>query len=105
MNTTTATMKKVTKPRVRDIALGSELVAKQMQAKAGDLLPKHLANLESILFIHEGECIMHINEEEIILKEGKGFIVPAKVKHQIEALTEFKGLHFMPKDIKFQFFN
>lgn len=98
-------MSKVTKPRVQELAMGTNLVAKQMQANAGDLLPKHLANLESILFIHEGECIMNINEEDISLKQGEGFVVPAEVKHQIKAVTDFKGVHFMPKEIKFQFFN
>lgn len=98
-------MEKVTKPIVRDLALGKELVAKQMQAKAGDLLPKHHADLESILFIHEGECIINLDGEDIHLKQGEGFVVPAKITHQIKALTDFKGVHFMPKEIKFTFFN
>lgn len=99
-------MEKITKPKVKELVLGKELVSKQMQANAGDLLPEHLASLESILFIHQGECIMNINGEGIPLKEGEAFIVPAEVKHQIKVLTDnFKGVHFMPKKIKFQFFN
>lgn len=98
-------MEKITKPKVRPIALGSELVAKQMQAKAGDLLPKHLADVESLLFIHEGECILHIKGEDVQLKTGEGYVIPAKEKHQIRVVSDFKGLHFMPKDIKFEFFD
>ena len=97
-------MEKVTKPKVRSIASGKHLVAKQMQAEAGDLLPKHLASLESILFIHEGECILKINGEDVELKQGEGYTIPAETKHQIKAVTDFKGLHFMPKEIKFQYF-
>ncbi len=97
-------MKKVTKPIVKMVASGSNLVAKQMKAKGGDLLPKHLASVESILFIHEGECIFNMEDKQIHLKAGDGFVVPAEIKHQIEAVTDFKGVHFMPKDIKFQFF-
>lgn len=98
-------MEKITKPNVRTLASGSELVAKQMQAKAGDLLPEHLANVESILFIHEGECILKIHGEEKLLKQGDAIIIPAEVKHQIKVTIDFKGVHLMPKNIEFEFFN
>lgn len=98
-------MEKITKPKVSTLASGTKLLAKQMQAKAGDLLPEHLANLESVLFIHEGECILKINAEEKLLKQGEAFIVPAETKHQIKVTIDFKGLHLMPKEIEFQYFN
>ena len=97
-------MEKVTKPNVRSIATGKNLVAKQMKADGGDLLPEHLADLESILFIHEGECILHMKGEEIVLKQGDGYVIPPDTKHQIEVVSDFKGLHFMPAAIKFEFF-
>jgi len=97
-------MEKVTKPNVKTLATGSKLVAKQMRAKAGELLPKHLANVESILFIHEGECILHIEGKEEHLKPGQAYIIPPKAKHQIKVITDFKGVHFMPEEIKFEFF-
>src|SRR5690554_155523 len=97
-------MDQVTKPKVSAIASGNHLVAKQMQAKAGDLLPKHLADVESILFVHEGECILNINDEDIVLKQGEGYIIPPDTKHQIKATADFKGLHFMPKEIQFEYF-
>lgn len=97
-------MEKVTKPKIRLLASGNNLVAKQMQASAGDLLPEHLANMESILFVQEGECILKINNKENVLKQGDAFIVPPNVKHQIRANSDFKGVHFMPNTIEFQFF-
>ncbi len=97
-------MKNVTNPKVKLLASGSKLVAKQMQANAGDLLPMHEANLESILFIHQGECILHINNEEKQLKPGDAIIIPQDVKHQIMVKSDLKGIHFMPKEIEFQFF-
>ncbi|TYB75923.1 cupin domain-containing protein [Bizionia myxarmorum] len=75
-----------------------------MQANAGDLLPKHSADLESILFIHEGECVLTINDEDIILKQGDGFVIPPKTTHQIKVVSDFKGIHMMPIAIKFEFF-
>ncbi|HLR77105.1 MAG TPA: cupin domain-containing protein [Balneolaceae bacterium] len=97
-------MTKVTKPKVKTLASGSNLTAKQMQAEAGDLLPKHLANTESILFVQEGECIFKINGEDNVLKQGDAFVVPPETKHQIKAVTDFKGIHFMPASIKFKFY-
>src|SRR5690554_5362578 len=98
-------MEKVTKPKVRTLARGSDLIAKQMEAEADDLLPKHLANIESILFIHEGECTLNLDGEDHLLKQGDAFIVPADVTHQIRVKTDdFKGVHFMPKKIEFEFF-
>lgn len=92
------------KPNVRSIASGNNLILKQMKAKAGDLLPKHLADAESILFVHEGECILNMNGEDIVLKQGDGYVIPPDTKHQIKVVKDFKGLHFMPVAIKFQYF-
>jgi len=97
-------MEKVAKPKVRSIASGNNLIAKQMQAEAGDLLPAHLADVESLLFIHEGECILKINGEDIVLKQGEGYAIPPDTRHQIKVISDFKGLHCMPKSIKFQYF-
>lgn len=97
-------MEKVTPPKVKALAEGSHLTAKQMQANAGQLLPEHLANLESILFIREGTCIFKINHEEQELTQGDTIIVPPEIRHQIKAITDFKAIHFMPKDIEFKFF-
>lgn len=97
-------MRKTTPPKVRTLATGTELIAKQMQGKEGDLMPKHLASVESIVFVHEGACLFHMNGEATPLKAGDSLVVPPKVKHQIEVTADFKGVHFMPKDIKFEFF-
>lgn len=97
-------MEKVTSPNVSSIASGEELIVKQMQAEAGDLLPKHSADMESILFIHEGECTLKINGEDVLLRKGEGYVIPPKIEHQIKALTAFKGVHFMPITIKFEFY-
>lgn len=97
-------MEKVTKPRVKLLASGSKLTAKQMQAKAGELLPAHVANLESILLMQEGECTFKMNDKDLVLKEGDAIVVPPQVKHQLKANTDFKAVHFMPKEIEFEFY-
>lgn len=97
-------MEKKTYPIVKTLATGEKLIAKQMQANAGELLPEHVANLESILYIQEGECIFKINNTEQVLKQGDTLVVPPEIKHQIKATQDFKAIHFMPIGIKFDFF-
>lgn len=98
-------MEKITKPKVKTLITGNKLVAKQMQANEGELLPTHLANMESILLIQEGECILKMNGEDQVLKEGDAIVIPPETKHQIKASKDFKAAHFMPNEIKFTFFN
>lgn len=97
-------MEKVTLPKVRILAEGKELTVKQMQANASELMPLHHANLESIVFIYEGECILRMNDEERLLKPGEAVVIPPLIKHQFKAIQNFKGIHFMPDNIKFDFF-
>lgn len=97
-------MKEVTKPNVKQMAKGKKFNAKQMSAKAGELLPQHLASIESVLVGIEGEFIIKIDGTDNNLKQGDTFIVPAEIKHQIEAVTDFKAIHIMTNDIEFEFF-
>ncbi len=97
-------MEKTVIPTVTELAIGTKYAAKQMAAKAGEWMPSHHANLESVLFIFEGKCLMKMDGEEIILKPGEAIVIPPMVKHQIKAVTDYKGIHFMPNDIKFEFF-
>lgn len=97
-------MEKVTKPTITLLAKGEKFQAKQMEAKAGDLLPRHLANIESVLIILEGECMLNLKGADHHLRKGDSFIVPPKIEHQIRAVTDFKAAHVMTNDIEFQFF-
>ena len=97
-------MEKIVIPTVTERASGQHFVAKQMEAKAGETMPNHHANLESVLFIYEGECILKINNKEVYLKPGEAISIPALIRHQIKAVTDYKGIHFMPKEIEFKFF-
>lgn len=98
-------MSNVIKPKVRTLVSGTNLVAKEMSGQKDKLLPKHYADVESIIFIHEGSCILIIQGKDVELNAGDAYIVPPKVKHQFKGITDFKGIHFMPKDISFEFFD
>ena len=96
-------MKKVTKPKVRPLVTGKKLNAKQMEAKAGDLLPRHTASIESVLIVMEGECSIELVGTNHTLKQGDSFIVPAEIEHQITAIKDFRAIHVMTNDIVFDF--
>ena len=98
-------MKKVTKPKVDLLARGKKFHAKQMEAKADDLLPKHIATIESVLIVLEGECNLSLEGEDHNLKQGDSFIVPPEIEHQISVVEDFKAVHVMTNDIKFKFFD
>lgn len=97
-------MKTITNPKVTPLAEGKSLIAKQMLANAGELLPKHLASSESVLVMREGSCVMHLEDANHTLDQEDVFIIPANVIHQIEAIQNFRAVHIMPADITFKFF-
>lgn len=95
---------KVSKPKVSPIAEGQKNKTKRMEGNAGELLPKHIASLESVLVVTHGECYLHIDDEKQNLKQGDSYIIPASVTHQIEVVEDLKAIHIMPHGIKFEFF-
>lgn len=97
-------MEKVTMPTIKLLTKGEKFNAKQMAAKAGALLPEHIASIESVVVMLEGECILSLSGTDHTLKPGDTFVVPAKIKHQIRAVSDFKAVHIMTNDIKFEFF-
>src|SRR5690625_5124455 len=94
---------KVTKPIVKELASGEEFIVKQMRAKANALLPKHFADVESILLIQEGECTLNMDGEEHLLKQGDALNIPQQGNSHIRDKTDFKSAHFMPKKIKCEY--
>lgn len=96
---------KVTNPKVKLLSKGEKFNAKQMEAKAGELLPKHLATIESVLIVLEGECVLTLAGTDHTLKPGDSFIVPSDIEHQIKAIKDFKAVHVMTNDIQFKFFD
>lgn len=97
-------MGKVVNPNVKLLAKGDMFSAKQMGAKAGELLPKHTASIESVVIMMEGECVINLDGIDYVLKQGDSFIVPPRVVHQIRAVDDFKAVHVMTNDIEFEFF-
>src|SRR5690606_41330049 len=96
-------MEKIIIPTVSVLATGTDFAAKQMQANANEVMPLHHANLESILFIYEGECILQMNDEELLLNRGKPGVIHPLINNKFKELRDYKGIHLRPKAIKLEF--
>lgn len=89
--------------RTVSLAEGAVFVTKRMEATDGTEFPKHTASLESVLVVMEGSCTLQFADSAHHLRPGDTFIVPAHEVHQVIGTPDFKAVHIMPKDIRFNF--
>lgn len=61
-------------------------------------LSEHTAPFDAMAMIVDGLCKITIDGQDFELKEGQMIIMPAKVRHALEALEQFKMLLIMIKD-------
>lgn len=91
------------KSKVTLLQEGSLFVAKRMEATSGMSMPRHRSSIESVLVVTEGRCIIKLDDGNHVLAQGESFVVPAQTWHQIVADPDFKAVHVMPKEIRFEF--
>lgn len=82
---------------------GANLMTKRMEGSEGTAFPSHTASLESALVMLEGSCSITFPDAVYELEAGDTFIVPADEVHQVVGTPDFKAIHIMPKDIRFDF--
>lgn len=85
------------------LAEGSDLVAKQMQATAGQSFPRHKASAESVLVVTDGRCIIRFDGTQQTVEAGQVAVIAADEWHQVEADPSFVAVHVMPRQIRFTF--
>ena len=86
-----------------DLLEGAVLMTKRMEGADGSEFPKHTASLESALVMLEGSCTISFPDAVHELLPGDTFIVPADVVHHVVGTPDFRAIHIMPKDIRFDF--
>lgn len=96
-------MESAGRSRVTPLQEGVLWVTKRMEATSGASLPRHRASIESVLVVTEGQCILNLSDAYEVLGQGDSFVVPAHVWHQITADPDFRAVHIMPKEIRFEF--
>lgn len=89
--------------RTVDLLDGAVLMTKRMEGTNGAEFPRHSASLESALVMLEGSCTIAFPDAVHALLPGDTFIVPADVVHHVVGTPDFKAIHIMPKDIRFDF--
>lgn len=86
-----------------DLHDGAVLMTKRMEGTDGTEFPRHKASLESALVMLEGSCTIAFPNAVHELRPGDTFIVPADVVHHVVGTPDFKAIHIMPRDIRFDF--
>lgn len=86
-----------------DLLQGAVLMTKRMEGTDGTEFPRHTASLESALVMLEGSCTITFPDAVHELRPGDTFIVPADLVHHVVATPNFKAIHIMPRDIRFNF--
>lgn len=89
--------------RVTPLEEGSLLVAKRMEGAEGISFPGHTASVESVLVVTEGRCVVKFRDADRVLSAGDTFLVPPDEWHQVVADPDFRAVHVMPKEIRFEF--
>lgn len=89
--------------KVTPLQDGSLFVTKRMEATSGKAMPRHKASIESVLVVTDGQCLIKFDDENHVVAQGESFVVPADLWHQVVADPDFKAVHIMPKEIRFEF--
>lgn len=89
--------------KVTPLNEGSLFTVKQMHGTEGTAFPGHTASIESVLVVVEGRCTIAFAESSHELGAGDTFVVPADKWHQITGDPDFKAVHVMPNEIRFDF--
>lgn len=82
---------------------GALFSTKRMEADSERLLPRHRASIESVLVVIDGACVVAMRGTDHMLERGDSLVIPADEWHQIRAHPEFKAIHVMPREIRFEF--
>ncbi|NWN90283.1 cupin domain-containing protein [Marinobacter adhaerens] len=89
--------------KVTPLQKGSLFVTKRMEATSGTSMPRHKSSIESVLVVTDGQCLIRFDDEDHAVAQGESFVVPAQLWHQVVADPDFKAVHIMPKEIRFEF--
>ena len=89
--------------RTVDLRDGAVLMTKRMEGTEGTEFPRHTASLESVLVMLEGSCTITFPDAAHELHPGDTFIVPADEVHHVVGTPDFKAIHIMPRNIRFDF--
>lgn len=81
-------LEKVTEMISRKIVFGDALLLAHVYLKRGALVPIHQHDSEQVTYVLQGALRVHLDDEEITVREGEVLRIPGGVPHQAEALDD-----------------
>ncbi len=81
-------LEKITEMVARKVVAGAEITLVQTYAKKGTLVPMHAHAGEQAIYVLQGTLRVWLPEGERLVRDGEVLIVPAGVRHQIEAIDD-----------------
>lgn len=71
--------------------------------KKGMQMPDHYATYETVVVVHEGKAVLHINGNDISLSAGGSRVIPAGVPHSLDIQEDFKATAVMAMESEIKF--
>jgi quercetin dioxygenase-like cupin family protein len=81
-------LEKITEMISQKIVTGEREMLAQIYLKRGALVPMHSHDSEQMTYILQGALRVHVDGEEIIVREGEVLHIPSGTPHQSEALED-----------------
>jgi quercetin dioxygenase-like cupin family protein len=90
-------LEKVTEMVARKTILGAETMLAQAYFKKGALVPVHAHPAEVFLYVLQGAMRVHVDGEDVTVREGEVLVVPAGSSHQAAMLDDTFVLTVTPR--------
>ena len=81
-------LEKITALISRKAVAGDRCVLAQVYLKRGALVPLHAHDGEEMIYVLDGMLKLRMAGDDIVAREGRVVRIPARTRHQIEALAD-----------------
>jgi quercetin dioxygenase-like cupin family protein len=81
-------LEKITEMISRKVVAGDGLLIAHVYLKRGALVPIHRHDSEQVTYVLEGALRVHVDDEEVTVREGEVLRIPGGLLHQAEALDD-----------------
>lgn len=81
-------LEKITEMVSRKLVPGDQMTVAQIYLKRGALVPMHTHDSEQMTYVLQGALRVHVNGEEVTVREGEVLHIPPRLAHQAEALDD-----------------
>ncbi|MBU2903229.1 AraC family ligand binding domain-containing protein [Arenibacter algicola] len=98
-------MEVLNRPQLTHLQVGENLKVLQIEALADMGMPEHSSSHEAVIVVQEGKAILKTKDTNYVLKKGSTMLVPARLKHSLTVINDFKAVAIMATDSIINFKN